>query len=438
MKNKAIDILYPCVLAVLAGALGCCILFGSGILGEALAYLTRKTAIPFLTHVSLGVGLIASAILLSIRSTRSVGFLILGACLLTLGVAARLMNAEWPTGFSYNGDGITHTVAWLYWLTVIAAFVAAIFGILHDKAAYQFRQTQAERISDLEASNTVLTTKAEEALSSEASAKGSVQALKDQHAEKLKSLERKIESERSAHLQTRASRPYESQLVAAFCISLAVRWQYLHKDTQLSLNHFQGNKDKDFGDFVGLTKGVCWLIEIKRNWSSVSTEKGKPIRVRQKRALSQQPSMRALAEKCHWMAWGAGSEVEASILFAPYWVTMDSSSAPVSFFDQETFVSRALPEPFCSHSQRSASAAVGISPDQFALYVDFLAMNTGGAVYEDPDLIAALVFEARGDGSVRYWIEPDLHAYAISISKAIERTKEDDTPHFRHGIGQSR
>jgi hypothetical protein len=120
---------------------------------------------------------------------------------------------------------------------------------------------------------------------------------------------------------------------------------------------------------------------------------------------------------------------------------MERNSAPTAAIDQETFVSRAFPETSMSLFPTAVgkhATSVGISPDLFAAYLDFLAQNTGGEIDDDPDTIAALVFETDQDGGVRYWIEPDMLSYAMTISRRIREMNQKDEPDLGHGFSPGR
>jgi hypothetical protein len=240
--------------------------------------------------------------------------------------------------------------------------------------------------------------------------KESLRTNSEAHVAEIKAANQSLNSEKARTKKILSHRPYESQLVAAFSISLAVRWQRKIPNAPISFNDFQGNRDKNFGDFVGMTAGSCWLIELKRDWSCVRTEARKPIRVRQAEALSQRTdALRQLADRCHWLGWGESDAKRAILKFSPYWQTWRVDAPPVEAKRNDAFVADAF------------DGRIGLSPAVFAEYLRFLSEASGSPSDEgDEDTIAALIFERDGKGDVKYWIAPDL----LSVGKAIEERIE--------------
>jgi hypothetical protein len=322
------------------------------------------------------------------------------------------------TAESSLGSIITSTI-----IATISAGVLIYLAIIHDKNyTTKFNKASSD---NLELNNSIEhLTKEKCRIESDLNSKITSSSLKlNEYAEKIDSLEEELNDKYINH-------PYESQLVALFCVSLTIEW-YETTRKPFSLNYCQGNLDKNFGDFIGDADGYCWIIELKREWASTKTELGKPIRIAQQNALTQEgdDEMRKISQKCHWIGWGKNVQNNITILFYKYWDALSQTNEPLGT-DLVQFVKSAI-----NHSYPPAGlyTPIGARPDEFARYINFLSQAAYGGD-DNHDTFAAMVFSIDKHGSLKYWIKPNLLSYDISISKKLEKTRQE-TRGKEHGYG---
>lgn len=380
-----------------------------------------------------GIGAIAAGIFAIIRPVRNIGWLLAGGSLGSCALITFLIYRIYPEGFSYGHEPVfeNFVTGWIPWSFAGLVLASVLFAYLERR--FQ-RDIQAAEVACIQSLASAKETAEKETKDSQAT----LRTVNKAHTEELTALRSELAKERTTLRSTRAARPYESQLVAAFCISLTAEWHSRNPHVPFALNHFQGNLDKNFGDFVGIAEGSCWLIELKRDWSCVSAETRKHARCLQANALIERLDMLDVANGCHWLGWGEDNHRESILKFSPYWSTWSMERPPEKTIDNDTFVKRVF----------QPSRAVGCSPKVFASYIRFLAETAETSSDEEgADTILALIFQRDSSGRIRYWIERDLLAIMEPITnryrenekraeldrEARERERQRDDPNQGHG-----
>lgn len=353
----------------------------------------------------LGGSMLVAAIGLLPRRTRSAAWLLSGATLVICSLAAAIIGLVRPNGFTIGAA--TYPTGLLLWTGPLLLVVFLVLALILDSNNCIVERNSALREVDLVTSHVKIQGEAD-ALRTE------LAEAKRQHENDNTELKSKLAGAVSAHQETKKHRPYESQLVAAFAVSLGAEWQLRSPGSAISLNGGQGSLDKNFADFIGATEGACWLIELKREWSCVSTELRKAARRRQHAAMQTDAGIRKIAAACHWLGWGVKTGNEASLNFAQYWRTWGGREPPPGTINHLTFVERAF----------ASGWSVGVSPNEFAIYMAFLAENGAPEDADAGDTFAALVFHRDSSGKIRYWIEPDIRAIGLVIEGGYRKIEE--------------
>lgn len=369
-------------LLVLAGSF---VLWRAEIFELALSFPPRKPVEYSGDLWTLGASALVAGGFIIFRKTRNLGWMLAGCVLTGCALASFLLRHISPAGFDRRDEHFS--IAWIGWAVsglylvvgLLAWGTAKVLGAARVRDGEQ-RQRQGE---EKKAAETQL-----------ADAREYLKTLTRETAEAKAA----VEIARDEHRKTIALRPYESHLVAAFTISLGIAWRENCPGAAFSLNQFQGNRDRDFGDLVGQTQGSCWLMELKRDWSCVDTEFRKPARERQFAELQNRPDLIEIAAKCHWLGWGEADTKEATLRFTDYWTLWKTAVSPVESISNHAFAQRAFAG---NHAD-----PVGETPAKFAAYMRFLSVHAAGA--DDADTIVALVFHRDATGRVRYWMEPNL------------------------------
>jgi hypothetical protein len=357
---------------------------------------------------TLGAALLAASFLVIPRRSRTVGWMIASGAVTILLLAGLLISTVFSSLYYRNSSFST---GWISFGVIMSAVVTCLLATLGDWSHSSLLETEKQSAEQLKTENERL-----EGLATVAREERTrvVDGLK----EKLKEANaatgvanQQLKTEREQHLQTKLGRPYESQLVATFSLSLGIAWQRQCPGVPFLLNHYQGNRDREFGDFIGQVQGYCWLIELKRDWNCVDTEFQKPIRKRQCDAVRADRKLSDTAAQCHWLGWGVTDQHEVMIHLCDYWACWPGGISTPTVIDYHSFASRAF--------GGADARPVGVVPDKFAQYLRFLADMAGGN-HRAEDTIAALVFHFDGHDRVRCWVEQDLVAVGQVIAARYE------------------
>ncbi len=349
---------------------------------------------PSSLPVALGIILSVAGGLLIPKQTRNAGWVLTGTSLGLLSFAALLIAWTYPRLVTHTG--VEFSTGWI-WVAVIGTWaITCALAVTGDVLMTEGREKDRTAIKE-----------AKSAFESMTARRDSIAATLKQTTEGKDKVSAELTEEKRLHAQTKARRPYESQLVSLFSLSMGAAWERQCPNQPFLLNHHQGNLDREYGDFIGQAAGQCWLVELKRDWSCAASEFEKPVRVRQFEALGARPDLRITADQCHWLGWGLTDGKEAIIRLNAYWSNWPKAENMPSGIVHEEFANRAF--------AGDAGHSVGVSPDTFATYLRFLDGLAGGASCEMEDTIAALVFHRDGRRRLRCWIEPDL----LSVGKII-------------------
>ena len=313
---------------------------------------------------------LASATLIIIPRTRTLGSFLAGAWLSFIIFVGYIALAMYPHGFPCRGQTIDFSIIFLVEILIVGLgiFAGAVF-LRDDKRLMEiFHQKEA-----------------------------ALRNQEEQHgrlAEDVKALNARLVQECGRHRETLNNRPYESQLAMSFAVSLCSEWLKKYPGKDFVLNSFQGNLDRTLADVFGATNACCWLVELKRTRKEISSEWEKPARKRQCDALQANSEINRIADRCHWLGWGdKGQEADPVLRFFRYWQSQDLKAHPELVIDIDRFTKRAfLPQ-----------GGIGVSFQEIKAYLKFLfsaTVNDSIAV-PDSDSFAVLVFSWSPEQGVR-------------------------------------
>ena len=203
-----------------------------------------------------------------------------------------------------------------------------------------------------------------------------------------------------------------------FAISLCTEWRRHYATTLFALNSFQGNLDRDLADIFGATNRFCWLVELKRDRDTISSESKKPIRKLQRQQIQRNGRIEDLADKCHWLGWGEKDEVENMVLrFFSYWRAENLEFEPESTIDSGAFVKQAF--------STDAAVAIGVPYNEMKEYLEFLFETAKGSLPGafESDSFAILAFSWSPEAGVRCW-SLDMNSLGRALEKTLREERE--------------
>lgn len=355
---------------------------------------------------------------LCMRGTRSVGYSLGTLILLEPAVICYLFWQRWPDYLvSLFGWEVMTGTACILTAALVAVWIGAQLAErwiwLVGAEATHVALTKAQ--DEIDAEKAIVSNKAEAITNLKNRCDGLVVQIQESESKRNAEAQKARDREK----QNEQRRLYEAQFVGGFLVAVGFRFAQARYTQSMSINYVQGGRDAALADLISATAGRFWLIEFKRGEAELGDEFTKRTRKQQMHELQKDTTLAALADRCHFIGWGAHRSTGHQLFFSRYldlWRTPNHFS-PSWLIQTDDFLSHAIPD-------RGKIATIGVAASEFQKYLQMLEYWGGSATGDDD--FAALVMYQDSLGALRYFIEPSFAIFmeAVSLAHQVAAQKE--------------
>jgi hypothetical protein len=363
----------------------------------------------------IGVCIAISGGLLCFQKTKTIGWIASSSLLFGFLLLIGSLVGVFPDGLSYNNQ---------HFSTIGFVILSVIIFLLYVAVGYGADQEEIQTVEELIKSNNL----------NDASISSQKMEIDRLNSQKLED-DKKYSTEKSEKEKARASykllklnRPYESQLVGSFALSLGFSWKKHAPNRSLQFNFLQGSQDEKFSDFACGFSGKAWMLELKRGYSEKRREKAKKLRWAQLNELRSMPSMMEAASKCHWIGYGRTEEEsrKSIIDMLPYWTSLYGNYDTTILHNE--FVEAVF-----------SSDIIGVDLKDFRAYMSFLnKVKTADETSDEgepDDSFAGMIFHEDQHGNIVAWVENNIFEFNRKIEQQIQIIQMQK---IQHEIEQNR